>query len=134
VDSQDQRMDVAQLERLSTGELIHHALEEARLLAKAEVLAARQELKAEISSAKTSAVLGGAALALATGGLSVLFVAVALVIPLAEPVSAVIVGAALWVLAGLLGYAGFKSLPRKPLPRTQERIKEDVKLTREQLQ
>jgi uncharacterized membrane protein YqjE len=126
-------MDEAQLRSLSTGELIRHALEEARLLAKAEVLYAKQELREELKAAKLSGVLMGAGLVLALCALPVLFVAVVVALPIAEWLAALIVGVTLLVISGVCGMVGFKSLPRKPMPKTQERLKKDLTVTREQL-
>ena len=133
MDSREQQLDEAQLRTMSTGELIRHALEEARLLAKAEVLYAKEELKEEMKAAKMSGILMGAALALSLCALAVLFMAVVVALPVAEWLAALIVGVALLAIAGICGAVGFKSLPKKPMPRTQERLKKDIAVTREQL-
>jgi hypothetical protein len=127
-------LDELQLRDLPTTELLRHAVLEARLLARAEVLYARAELKAELKAARTSAILLGAGLALALAGLAALFVALALLLPLAEPLAALVVGAALLLLALGLALLASKRFPRKPLPRTQERLRTGVSLMREELQ
>lgn len=126
-------LDELQLRKLSTTDLIRHALAEAQLLAKAEVLQAKHELKAELKQAKTAGILFGAAGVLALCGLSVLFVAIAAALGLSLAVSATIVGVVLLVASGILAFVGKKRLPTQPLARTQRRLKENVHLTREQL-
>jgi uncharacterized membrane protein SirB2 len=134
VESLDERLDEEQVRRLSTTELVRRALDEARLLARAEVLHAKQELREEIRAAKASGILLGAGGVLALSGITILFTAIAMALPIAEWLAAIIVGVVLLLVAGALGLAGVKRLPKKPLARTQERIKQDVTLTREQLQ
>lgn len=133
METRDERLDEAQLRNMSTAELVRHALDEAKLLAKAEVLHAKQELKQELTQAKMTGVLFGAAVATALSGLTLLFVALALVLPLAEPLAAVVVGGGLLAVAAVCAVMGLKGLPKKPLPKTQERIKKDFAITREQL-
>ena len=134
MDSLDERLDETQVRELSTVELVRRALDETRLLARAEVLHAKQELKEELRAAKASGILLGAGLTLGLCGLTILFVAIVVALPIAEWASALIVGGALILLAAALALAGVKRLPKKPLEHTQERLKEDVTLTREQLQ
>lgn len=129
----NQRLDADRVRRMSTAQLVRTAIEEARLLARAEVLHAKVELKQEVARAKLSGILFGMALPLALCGLALLFVALALVLPLSAPLAALLIGAVLLLVAGALAYVGVKKLPKKPLQRTQLRLKEDVSLTREQL-
>ena len=134
MEGREERLDEQQLRTLSTGDLVRHALDEAKLLVKAEVLYAKEELKSELKAAKLAGILTGAALAFALCGLSLLFVAVAVALPMREPLAALLVGGVLLILAGGAGFAAFKSIPHKPLPKTQERLKKDFALTRETLQ
>lgn len=131
---ESERLERRQLESLSTAELIRHAIEEARLLARAEVLHAKKELQGELKAAKTAGILLGAGAVLGLVALTALFVAVGLVLPVAEWLGVLLVGVALLLLAGGLAFAGVKRLPKKPLPHTQERLKEDITRTRETLQ
>lgn len=124
--------DQEQLRQMSTAELVKHAVEEARLLAKAEILHAKNELREEIADAKRSGIFMGAALVLTLCGLSALFVALGLALPLAPGVGVAIVGAVQLILAAALGFMGFKKLPKKPLNKTLHRIKTDIEVTREQ--
>jgi hypothetical protein len=134
VELESERLERRQLESLSTAELIRHAIEEARLLARAEVLHAKKELQGELKAARTAGILLGAGAVLGLVALTALFVAVGLVLPVAEWLGVLLVGVALLLLAGGMAFAGVKRLPKKPLPHTQERLKEDITRTRETLQ
>lgn len=126
-------LDESRLRELSTTELIRHALTEARLLARAEVLTAKHELKAELGRAKVAGILIGAAGVLALTAVSVLFMAVAAALGLPHAVGALLVAVVLLVTSGALAFLGKQRLPKQPMARTQQRLKEDLNLTREQL-
>jgi predicted ABC-class ATPase len=83
VERESERLDRRQLEALSTVELIRHAIEEAKLLARAEVLHAKKELREELHRGVVAGILLGSAGALALAGLAALFVAAGLALPLA---------------------------------------------------
>jgi hypothetical protein len=134
VELESERLERRQLESLSTTELIRHAIDEARLLARAEVLHAKKELQEELKTARAAGILLGAGGVLGVVGLTALFVAVGLVLPLAQWLGVLLVGAFLVLLAGGLAFAGVKRLPKQPLPHTQERLKTDLTRTRETLQ
>jgi len=134
VELESERLERRQLESLSTAELIRHAIEEARLLARAEVLHAKKELQGELKAARTAGILLGAAGVLGLVALTALFVAVGLVLPVAQWLGVLLVGVVLLLLAGGLAFTGVKKLPKKPLPHTQERLKTDITRTRETLQ
>ncbi len=134
MDLESERLERSQLESLSTAELIRHALAETKLLVKAEVLHAKKELREELKAARTAGILIGAGAVLALAALPVLFVALGLALPLGEALGVLVVGVALLAVAGLLLFLGIKRLPKKPLPHTQERLKQDYQLTRETLQ
>ncbi|MBF5046072.1 phage holin family protein [Aggregicoccus sp. 17bor-14] len=131
---ESERMEREQLRHLSTADLIKHALTEARLLVKAEVLHAKKELKEEAKAARTSGILLGAAFVLVLCALSALFVALGLALPVGPALGVLIVGVALLLVTGLLAFVGVKKLPKKPLPHTQARLRTDLTLTRETLQ
>lgn len=128
-----ERLDEQQLRTMSTSELVRLALEEAKLLARAEVLHAKQEVKAELKAAKMSGILIGAGSAAALCSVAVLLVALALLFPISEPLAVALVGAVVLVLGGGLALWGVRKLPRQPLPKTQERLKRDVAIARERL-
>ncbi|MBU8897991.1 phage holin family protein [Corallococcus sp. H22C18031201] len=134
MDLESERLERAQLETLSTTELIRHALAETRLLVKAEVLHAKKELREEVSAARTAGILLGAGAVLALASLAVLFVALGLALPMSSAVGVLLVGVLLVLVAGLLLFLGVQRLPKKPLPHTQERLRADYALTRETLQ
>lgn len=131
---ESERLERRQLETLSTAELVRHALAEAKLLVKAEVLHAKKELREELKAARTSGILLGAGAVLALVGVTLLFVALVGALPLSLWLSALIVGVVVLLVAGGLAFTGIKRLPKKPLPHTQERLKADFNLTRETLQ
>ncbi|HYO56134.1 phage holin family protein [Archangium sp.] len=131
---ESERLERRQLESLSTAELIRHAVEEARLLARAEVLHAKKELRQELKAVRTSGILLGAGGVLGLLGLAALLVTVGLALPLAQWLGVLLVGVLLLLLSGGLAFAGYKRVPKKPLPHTQERLKTDITRTREALQ
>lgn len=124
--------DQEQLRQMSTAELVRHAVDEARLLVKAEVLYAKKELREELAQAKRSGIFAGAALVLALTGLSSVFVALGIALPGAPGWGVAIVAAVQLIAAGALAYFGFKKLPKKPMKATIDRIKTDIEVTREQ--
>jgi len=128
-----ERLDEQQLRSMPTSELVRLALEEARLLARAEVLHAKQELKSELRSATASGILIGTGGAAVLCAISVLLVALALLFHLPEPLAVALVGAVVLVVGVGAALAGVRKLPRQPLPKTQERLKRDVAIARERL-
>lgn len=134
MDLESERLERRQLETLSTAELIRHALDESRLLVRAELLHAKKELREELKAARTAGILIGVGAVLSLMALACLFVAAGLALPLGEPWDVLVMGVALLAVSGLLLFLGVKRLPKKPLPHTQERLKMDYQLTRETLQ
>lgn len=126
-------MEEAQLRSVPTAKLVRQALEEARLLAKAEVMHAKAELRGELKAAKASGIFLGAAGALGVCGLALLLVALALALPLPGAPGALLVGAGVFLVAAVLGFLGVRRLPKKPLARTQQRLREDLTLAKEHL-
>lgn len=118
------------LQEMATTELVHHALDELKLLVRAEVLHAKQELREELAQTKLVAILLGAGVGVALCGLSVLFVALAVALPLPEGWAMLVVGLALLVAAGVCAGLGYRKLPRKPMSKTRKRIREDVAMVR----
>ncbi len=125
---------MAQPEReLSTSELVRHALEEAKLLARAEVAHARLELQAELREARNAGIALGVAATLGLCGLTLLFVALAAALPMETWGAALIVGLGLLTFAGIAAAIGLRRLPKKPLERTRARLFDDLQFTRERL-
>ncbi len=131
---ESERLERRQLESLSTAELVRHAIEEAKLLARAEVLHAKKELQEEIKAARTAGILLGMGAVLALVGLCALVIAAGLALPLAEWLGVLLVGVLVLAVGGGLALMGTKRLPKKPLVHTQERLKTDLTRTREALQ
>jgi hypothetical protein len=118
---------------LSTVDLVNRAVEEARLLARAEILHAKEELKAELRSALVGGALFGAAGALALCALSVLFVAVALALPWRHVLACVAVGVVLLAAAATSAGVGFRRFPRTPMQRTRHGLRSSLAVMREHL-
>jgi len=130
----NQELDAQRLRALSTPDLIRHVLDEARLLVRAEVLVVRAEFEQELARTKVAAALAGAGAVLALSGVALLFVALAAALPIAPWLAALLVGVGLLLVAGGLGYLAYRRAPTRPMARTQERLKQDLALTRETLQ
>lgn len=120
-------------ELLSTPELLRHAVAEAKLLARAELVHAKLELQDEIHKAKTGGIALGAAAVLALCGLAMALVALALLLPLPHAAAIGIGAFVLLTAAAIAALIGIRRLPKEPMKRTRSRLLEDVKLTREQL-
>jgi len=127
------KRDRETLETMRTTELVKQAIAELKLLAKAELLHARLELKEELLRARSAGILLGCCLGLLICGASLAFVGLALALPIAEPAAAFIVAGFLLGVAAICGFAGYRALPKKPMEKTQQRIKEDLALARERL-
>jgi hypothetical protein len=122
------RVDVTE----PTAALVREALDETRDLVRLEVELAREELKAELSRAKTSGVALGAAGALSIAGFAMFMVAIATAFSRTW-LAALLIGAILTLLAGAAGLGGWKALPRKPLGETKERLESDLKQLKERI-
>jgi hypothetical protein len=118
----------------STPDLLRHVLDEAKLLARAEVAVGREEIKAEVNRAKGAGVALGIAGALAVCALSLFLVAIALALPMADWGGALLVAVVVLVFAAIAAAIGARLVPKRPMQRTKERLTEDVTLARERLQ
>lgn len=125
-------MEIDPRPEVSTVALIKEAIEESQALLKAEVALARHEAWREVVGFKRFAIAAAVGLVVAILGLSLLLVAAVLAIAPQAPVAA-IGGGALLVIAGIILGIGYSFLPKKPLPQTQENLKEDVRLLKERL-
>jgi hypothetical protein len=125
-------LEQERLRTMSTTELVRQAISEMKLLARAEILYAREELKQDLRRAKVAGILLGVALTLAICGLALVFVAFALALPLPEPGAVLLVSALLMGTAVACAAIGYRRVPRKPLQNTQQRLKQDLVLTREE--
>src|SRR5207248_8205524 len=100
-----ENVDSERLEAMTTGELVRHALDEAKLLARAEVLHAKEELKNELAKAKLAGALGGAAVVLALSAVSVLFVLIGIALPFNETIGLLFVFGAVIVYVAWCAFA-----------------------------
>jgi hypothetical protein len=127
----EQRLPVPSREPV-TRELVSEALDLARELVRLEVALARNEVRTEIARAKTSAIALVAAAAAAGSSFTMFMVAIAL--SLAVPgLVAVALGVILLVLAIVLGIAGYRSLPARPLTQTKERVEAELTELKERI-
>jgi hypothetical protein len=127
----EEREDRRRLKEMSTAELLRHAVDEARLLVRAEVLHARRELQEELAQARRMAGLLGAAAVLALCGLSGLFVALGMALPGPAGRGVAWVAAVELALAGGLAVLGYRAAPKKPLARTRARLSDEAGDVRE---
>lgn len=116
----------------STVALIKEAVDEVRALLKAEIALARDEAKREIAAVKRAGIAMGVAVVAALLGLSLLLVSMVLAIG-PQALNAVIPGGILLVIAGAAALFAYKSIPKKPLEHTQERLQENAQVLKEQL-
>jgi Flp pilus assembly protein TadB len=96
------------------------------------VALAREELKAELTQAKAAGISIGAAAAFALAGLTMCCVAIAAAFANVG-IAALVVAGVLLLVAGLLGYLGYRAVPRKPFGETRARLGSDVKQLRERI-
>ena len=121
------------LHAMPTRQLIQHAIDEAKLVAKAEVLHAREELMAEVRNARKASLLLLPAAVLGLCAISVACVVVGLALPIAAVGALGIVAGFLVVAAALLGAIGYARLPKKPMGNTLRRLEKYLELGREEL-
>jgi uncharacterized membrane protein YqjE len=115
---------------LSTSELLRQTLDETKELVRLEVELARQDVSSELKQVKAAGILLGIAAAFAV--VAVAMLDVALIIALGTTVTAALVVALIVLLeVGVLGYLGYRKLPKAPLQRTRERLTSDVRELKE---
>jgi urease accessory protein UreF len=115
-----------------TTELVREALEATRDLVRIEIALAREEIGRQVAAAKRGAVAFAVAAVAAIVALSMILAALALAMPSAA-VAAALIAAVLFAVAVTLGALGWRSLPKKPLARTQSRLENDVKKVKERI-
>ncbi|HEX8435438.1 phage holin family protein [Archangium sp.] len=119
---------------LSTNELVRRAMNEARLLAKAELLHAKVELTQEVRAARTAGVFAGGAAALTLVGLALLLTAGAAALPLPLWAGALLIAGGVLFLAAVCGAVAWAKLPKRPMRHTLERLSMDLEELRHQLE
>ena len=114
----------------STIQMIKSAIADARTLFKLEVALAKDEVRSDLSAAKVSVITFGVAASAAVIGISLVLVGVSLAIAPTfwSPLSA---GAGLLALGAGAAFWAYKTLPKKPMHRTRERLELDVKTLKE---
>lgn len=115
---------------MSTAQLVKEAIDETRQLVKLEVELAKDEVRQELADAKRSAIMFGVAAVAGLLAAAMMFVALALAI-FPGPVPALIIGAILIAAASVLGFVGYKKVPKKPLERTRRRLETDTQVIKE---
>jgi uncharacterized membrane protein YqjE len=111
-------------------DLVKEAFTEATALIKTELALAREEAEQQLAEAKRTGILIGLGAATAILGLSMLLVAMVLAIS-PSPLPALITGAVLLAGTAVVGFIAYRSRPQKPLPHTQERLREDLDILNE---
>ena len=120
---------------LSTRELIGEITEKVTLLARKEVELAKTEIKADLEAELSTAKgLGVAALGVVLG-LNMLLVALVLALATYMPawLAALLLGSALLVIGGIVGYVSWTRRVTKPLAVTRKTLKEDMQWAKERL-
>jgi hypothetical protein len=113
-----------------TPQLVREAFDEMRELVRLEVAMARQEVQEELTRAKAAGVALGGAGALAIAALAMFLVAFAAAFKMIW-LAALIIGGIVLLMAGALGYGGWRTIPRQPLGQTKDRLQSDLKQLRE---
>jgi hypothetical protein len=118
--------DLIGAQSLSTRELIGEITAKASLLARKEIELAKTEIKADLHSQLTMAKSLAIAAVAALLGLNLLLVSLvqALALYVAPWLGALLLGGALLVLAGILGYVGWSRRVSMPLALTRKTLKE----------
>jgi uncharacterized membrane protein YqjE len=117
---------------VSTIDLVKETVVEAQQLFKAEIALAREEANRQLQDAKRVVIVMSAGGVMAILGLSMLLVALVLAIA-PHALTALITGIVLLIGAGIAGFIGYQSIPKKPLAQTQERLQEDAQVLKERL-
>lgn len=115
-----------------TVDLVKEAILDTRELMMTEIELAKNELREELQRAKVAAIALGAAGGAAFIGLTMIIVSIALAIDLSW-LPAFLIGLGLLVAAAIGVVVGYSRVPKKPLPRTLERVKTDVRILKERI-
>jgi hypothetical protein len=113
------------LDELPTPELVSRALNEAKVLAAAELELAKNDVKSEAKGAMRAAIAFGVAAVAVAVALSLLSLDLVLAAG-AAPWVAVALASGFAVLAGASGAVGYASLPKELLEPTRRRLAADV--------
>ena len=127
--------DATRVLTLPTRELLGEIVEKAGLLARKEVELAKTEVKADLQTHIAMAKGFGAAALAGLLGINLLLVAVVMALaPYVTPwLGALILGGALLVVGGVVGYVSWTRRVSNPLALTRKTLKEDVQWAKEHL-
>jgi hypothetical protein len=114
----------------TAAELLRHALDEARNLARLEISLAREEMKSGVAGAKTGGVVMGIATTLGMAGFTMLMVAIAAAFRTMW-VASLILGLILLVFASALFFGAWREMPKKPMGDTRDRLSFDFQQLKE---
>lgn len=110
---------------VSTPELVKRVLGDARELMALEIRLAVQDAQSEVMQLKQAAIVAGISAALILLGVGTLLLAVVLALG-GTPIDALIVSAVLLLGAGIGAFYAYSAVPKTPLAKTRERLKNDV--------
>jgi hypothetical protein len=113
-------------------DLIREAVEETRELVRLEIALARAEVAREIALAKTAGVAIASATVSVVSSFTLFLVALASAFGNAG-FAALVLGCVLLATAVVLGFIGYKALPRALLGETRERLRSDLQQVKEHL-
>jgi len=117
---------------LSTPELLRQSLDESRELVRLEIRLAQEELREDVRKLKAAATLLALAVALLVVALAMFHLT--LVFALGGTVGAALVVAFIVLLeVAIVGFIGYRQLPKVPLERTRSRWATDVRALKEQV-
>jgi hypothetical protein len=129
-------MPEAEMQRVArdepTGQLVREALDQTRELVRLEIALARNEVATELAEAKTGVIALGVAAAAALSSFTLLMVALALSFSVSW-LAALSLAIVLLLLAGALGFAGYKILPTRLMAQTKDRIEADLTQLKERI-
>jgi hypothetical protein len=117
-------------ERVTNAELVREALEQTRELIQVEVALAKDEVKKELSLVKIIAAASGVAVLFGFAAFVVLLVTLGLVISLSA-LPMFIIGLILLAIAIVAAIVAYEEIPKKPMRRTQQRVRTDARLIKE---
>jgi uncharacterized membrane protein YqjE len=118
------------LEGLSTSELLRQVLDETKELARLEIRLAQQELREDVKRLKWAGVLLGVAGALFVVALAMFDVAVVFALG-GTATAALIVAFIVLAQVAIVGFLGYRQLPKVPLGRTRARLVSEVRELKE---
>jgi Putative Actinobacterial Holin-X, holin superfamily III len=117
---------------IPVAELVREAAGEAKQLIRLEVELAKEEIRRELSDARTGAITLVVSALVLVLGIALLLVAVALAI-FPGPVPALLIGVGLLAVSGFCALMGVRLLPKKLLQATRQRLETDIEVVKEQI-